>query len=576
MMSNDFLKWLHDFLGLAQPKAAEGARDFPAPVSGPVAGPETGPVAVAGSETGPMAGPETGPETVRVHVPEPVSAREYAQGVWPGYPFEAYGVHHVRAVVSQVAETPPERWLSLVGEASIKHAVIQVRDLAGYALLPVAEAVVWLGTASLNWSGFVREEAVQRLGETGRPEAVPFVILRLNDWADPVAAKARGALEKLLTPGCAAAFVKHYRVVEWLRGVGRTDGGAEAEAIEAYLSRVLEEGGILAFLESQDAAQRLFVLRLMFKREELQGRALDLACRDRSIRVACWGARENAALPVAQARARLVLCLKHPSTQVRLAALRGIGAETAGGFEEELRGLLGSGVSGVREGAGYLLRRHVGLDVAGIYRGLLAETAFAAVTPGVVAGMGETGSQADFDAVALFVGHGSARVREQALKALARLDGARAVGYGLEKVEDPSPRVRRVAVLCLENATFDVVRPLAWWLLEKGTGSGSREVFELLKRDRFTHCAVILWGLGSGYVLAEGLAWQSMEGWSRDASYRGWLRPTEEDRLRIVKYARVLEEKGAGVPRRDAGRYRAFLKQVGEVVGEGWIGEIGG
>src|SRR5690348_897662 len=117
MMSSDFLKWLHDFLGLAQPKAP-AASEYPAPVSEPVSAP------------------------VSVPAPRPVSAlvsvREYAAGVWPVYQSEAYEAHLGQAVVSEVAGTPPERWLGLIAHPYVKNAWIQVRDLAGYARLPGA------------------------------------------------------------------------------------------------------------------------------------------------------------------------------------------------------------------------------------------------------------------------------------------------------------------------------------------------------------------------------------------------------------------------------------------------------
>ena len=64
-----------------------------------------------------------------------------------------------------------------------------------------------LAVAASHRSGYVREAAVRGLAASEDGRALPYVILRLNDWVSDVQAAARTALEAFLRPEFAAHLV---------------------------------------------------------------------------------------------------------------------------------------------------------------------------------------------------------------------------------------------------------------------------------------------------------------------------------------------------------------------------------
>lgn len=46
-------------------------------------------------------------------------------------------------------------------------------------------------------SGRVREVTLRKLGETGSPESLPYLLLRLRDWADQVVNLAQDLLPQI-------------------------------------------------------------------------------------------------------------------------------------------------------------------------------------------------------------------------------------------------------------------------------------------------------------------------------------------------------------------------------------------
>jgi HEAT repeat protein len=77
-------------------------------------------------------------------------------------------------------------------------------------------------------------------------------------------------------------------------------------------------------------------------------------------------------------------------------------------------------------------------------------------------GIGETGSHAEADRVAPFLGDSSPRVRRAALRALAKLDAERAIPAALAAIADDASSVRTAAVRTLssnaDRVDFDVLK----------------------------------------------------------------------------------------------------------------------
>ncbi|MCX4084323.1 hypothetical protein N7281_05695 [Rickettsia hoogstraalii] len=72
------------------------------------------------------------------------------------------------------------------------------------------------GVASLNYSGYIREEALNYLEKLPTHEILPYILLRLNDWVPEVRVKANKILAKILPNISVIDLIKYHTLIEWL------------------------------------------------------------------------------------------------------------------------------------------------------------------------------------------------------------------------------------------------------------------------------------------------------------------------------------------------------------------------
>jgi hypothetical protein len=89
-----------------------------------------------------------------------------------------------------------------------------VRVPGGWAIMAVAAS---------HRNGYVREAAVRGLAESRDGRAVPYLLLRLNDWVNQVRAAAREAIEVFLQPAFASDIIAALPVVSALVRRTRAD-----------------------------------------------------------------------------------------------------------------------------------------------------------------------------------------------------------------------------------------------------------------------------------------------------------------------------------------------------------------
>ncbi len=86
-----------------------------------------------------------------------------------------------------------------------------------------------------HWDGHKRDNAIRRLGMLGNPIAIPYLILRVNDWVPQVRNTALKAIRELVTPENAAAFVLSLPSLYHLEKCSRSNHAELIEFIEKYL-----------------------------------------------------------------------------------------------------------------------------------------------------------------------------------------------------------------------------------------------------------------------------------------------------------------------------------------------------
>lgn len=337
------------------------------------------------------------------------------------------------------------------------------RRLDGAGLLrasmePLGHLVVRM--ASFHANGFLREEAVRLLdGESGG-DALPFLLLRCNDWVPAVQRRAQIAVENRIDKTHASHFLRSHVLVEQLAAQKRNDLQSLHQRIKELLrSRAAEPARRAAFSDADRHVRRAaFVLSCEADDVDLRSVIVEgLKSGDLWVRV--FSART--------ARARLYgAALREVLGQARGDRSAPVRREALLGFIEdhpELRQSLLDPCSSLREMVRFYLRRKANLDFAAIYRAELEQLSASTNQSGLtsrlvtaIAGLGESGSANDADLVEMYTIDARPRVRRTALLALARLDGENRLATLSAALSDDSPRVARTALHALGSRLVSI------------------------------------------------------------------------------------------------------------------------
>jgi HEAT repeat protein len=312
----------------------------------------------------------------------------------------------------------------------------------------------FMAVATSHSSGFVREAAVRYLGRMGDDRAVPFLVLRLNDWVPQVRRASQSSLAWFLTPRFAAALV---RALPLFLGLDRQRRGDHADVVASVL-RLLRSAecqpAVSRGCDAEDGGLRRTCFRLLLEssegaREAVLARAL--GSRDPQIR--CWAVGrlgQEVQQPWALARARSALTDR--SVQVRRLALRLVAGTLPA---EEANPLLADALLDPSTGARWqarILRLERGpIDLAAFYRAALAGAGTAAHTRGALLGLGESGTRTDIAAVTAHLWQGPVGIRRAALRALSYLESDSTTQPFLAALDDALPGLSKEGRRALES-----------------------------------------------------------------------------------------------------------------------------
>ncbi|WP_052674936.1 hypothetical protein [Amycolatopsis orientalis] len=298
--------------------------------------------------------------------------------------------------------------------------------------------------AASHGDGRVRELAVRRLLEDPRPEQLPFLLLRMTDWAEPVRDLARAGVIALLHDRTATFLVVAAETMLHLRRRQRGEFGVKQLYAAAYdapddvlgkLSRSVSPAAQRFLFEVRTRRGDLTLddlVRLALRNidKSIRARAGDAAARD-----AVWTGRVDVLRKLAACR----------HDEVRISALTGLSRL---GHLDEIVTLLDDRSTLIRALARDAARR-TGVDAVARYRAIVAAPA-ERPSLGAIAGLAESGRAEDGPLLYPLLRHPMAKVRAYAVGALRILD---AVPVDLVKpmVDDPSKRVVRAALRALQT-----------------------------------------------------------------------------------------------------------------------------
>lgn len=410
------------------------------------------------------------------------------------------------------------------------------------------------GLLSLHWNGHVREAAVRCLGSSGEAQAVPFLLLRLNDWVTQVRGAAKEALAACVASAGLEPLVLHLPLLARLERGARARAGGFVEEIRQMLLQ--QPAAVYAGLQSPDRAVRKECMRLAAAatratREELIARGL--ASLDPAVQLLALPYALESAQPSRWLEPALAF-LSSRLVPLRLAALDALSLLSPERSLEAARGALLDPCTSVRHLARWILSRAEEQGFAILYRQVLAEPPAGDRLIGALGGLGETGTKDDLAKVVPFLEHPRARVKKAAVRAAAKLAPLSQVSLFVPLLLSSSSRVSCEARRALE-ARIRFARPaeVRGWFGRASLPPARRNALRLIERlptwHRLEGCLEITCRGGREPLAEEALA-LALRVLSR--ADLGFTRPEPEQRSRIWSFLAELE------PRLPDGTLRMF------------------
>lgn len=324
-------------------------------------------------------------------------------------------------------------WLQLKPEQ-----LERIQDFASPSSAQIA------GLLSCHPRGQLRQEALKLLARCPSGQGLPFVLLRLNDWAEAVRAEAQKALEELSARLGPAEVPRVAPLLLRLREGRRADHGPQVLLLVAALARIGNREALLSLFRSADTSLRrgCFELALahpLLPREQL----LELGMGDRDPLVRAWVLERGLGVLPEEAREPwLKKAAEDRSVMVQFAALRW--AENRPEMRDRLlRRLMWSTRASVRDYCIQSLEKLAPGEALAAYRAELAEAEGHNV-PAALLGLSALGKAEDMELVRPRLASPRAEVQKAALLACTRLDGGDKVLL-LSRLQSPEPGVSRLA-----------------------------------------------------------------------------------------------------------------------------------
>ncbi|MBC7773285.1 MAG: hypothetical protein H7210_12375 [Pyrinomonadaceae bacterium] len=174
------------------------------------------------------------------------------------------------AVIADLAALIPVR--ALPGfEASVRDSTLQAYSWSELRADWVTRGDwtprVW-AIFTMHRNGYVREAAVRRVMSGGISLALPYLLLRVNDWVDEVRGLAVESVRRLIRIEHVTHWVTVLGLVDQLRQRSRTDHSWLSEKIETMFQHPDARPELLEAAKSSDRALARWALRVSMKLPE--------------------------------------------------------------------------------------------------------------------------------------------------------------------------------------------------------------------------------------------------------------------------------------------------------------------
>ena len=321
-----------------------------------------------------------------------------------------------------------------------------------------------LGMASFHANGRVREKAVRLLAKENDGSELPFLVMRLNDWVEPVRRLAENAVLTRLGSISLETIARCLPLFERVSNQQRASHTRVASRLEERLNVDAGEVVLLVSLNDFDQSVRRSALSYLQRLEGTTWTAvLERTAQSRDAHLRLWAAREAfSRLGAELAKPVLELLRSDPYRGIRIEALRGTLELGEVDVSTALNRALFDVSGTVRHFARFFWRPKASADhFASLYRSELASEQRGRLI-GSALGLGEVGKPHDATVLAPLLDNPLSSVVRAALTGMTKLDPERAREQLLRHLLDHRAGVRREAARLLapmvDSSDFESIR----------------------------------------------------------------------------------------------------------------------
>ncbi|WP_028104829.1 hypothetical protein [Pseudoduganella violaceinigra] len=302
-----------------------------------------------------------------------------------------------------------------------------------------------------DYSGYVRQAAVERCLELSLPGTLPLVATRLNDWVPQVRDAARAAVLAMLADASPEDQCAALQIVGALRNANRTSHAEWISAFEDILLSSAGEDGIWDWYVAAPNKLARICFEILLKRSSriLPKMLANGVSSRRDIVIACRSAQIARELPVSEGLPVLRIALNSQFGAVRRIALQALLANGGAG-DLVLDYLLD--MHGTVRGIAMSHLREQQFDLNAFYRSALLDSAQRPTTHRIaLLSLASLGSSGDLALVKEYTNAAASRLRGAAYAAWMRLAPNEKDELMLRAFSDRSPLVRKFARQVLEK-----------------------------------------------------------------------------------------------------------------------------
>ncbi len=433
-------------------------------------------------------------------------------------------------------------WLNLYNHFSFNayDTPFDLHNINKIKNFPAQEAVYLYGIASLNCNGYVRQKALNHLQNFPPMEILPYILLRLNDWVDPIQKKAQEIILKISPLLSATHILPYYYLIEWLSTTKRVQLTHIQQTIFAQINASQHRDALFLVMEKASVKEKLFCWKTLAKHMPKESDLIDKAISDSTAEIRQWVAQY---LPKdAFFKKRLTLLATDKAIRVRHAAFKSLAQEEPKLYEELYHKALFDNSKSIREYARFALKSCGIDDFREKYqKEILAQKN----TPniGAIIGLAEISTKEDTDWLKKFVNHHNKKVRAAILFNLHRLDDENIEPLCLAALQDKSKKVIHISLCILNTKPTNLESQLKLLLQNENINIQKTTLNALQKKSNpLDKLKYILYALKASAKETQKMAWLYLENWYRKYNAQLWFSYKDELYEQIVKLLEDLEK----------------------------------